>query len=199
MGISQSAFAPLRTFGEPVTIRVMCHFITLIAPTEDVAAVSAVLGRHGRAARPVDNPSVRGVLREGERQYLTTSGHCDCGSVLSLRRDTPEELQKKLSAEEARLQRKGWSNAKIARAMENRRKAEAKPKGGHETDSFDLWATALSDLRSDLGVSRAGLFIRFYSGDISNESFEASRREVRSEDLRGALATIREDEVTIFF
>ena len=182
-----------------MTIRVMCHFITLIAATEDVSAVSAVLRRHGRAARPVDNASVRGVLREGERQYLTTSGHCDCGSVLSHRRDTPEDLEEKLASEEARLQRKGWSNAKIARAIEDRRKAEAKPKGGHEIDSFDLWAAALTDLRSDLGVSRAGLFIRFYSGDISDESFKASRREVRGEDLRGALATIQEDEVTIFF
>jgi hypothetical protein len=177
----------------------MCHFITLIAPTGDVAAVSAVLGRHGRAARAVDNPSVRGSLREGERQYLTTRGHCDCGSVLSLRRDTPEELEKTLAAEEARLRRKGWSNAKIARAVEDRRKAGAKPERGHETDSFDLWATALTDLRSDLGLSCAGLLIRFYSGDVSDDSFEASRREVRGEDLRGALATLREDEVTIFF
>lgn len=176
----------------------MCHFITLIAPTEDLAAVSDVMGRHGRAAWPVDNPSVREVLREGERQFLTTSGHCDCGSVLSVRQNAPEELEKSLAAEEARLRRKGWSNAKIGRAIEDRRKAEAKPKGRRETDSFDLWATALTDLRRNLGLPHAGLFIRLYSGGVSDDSFEASRREVRSADLRGALATIKEDEVTIF-
>jgi hypothetical protein len=43
------------------------------------------------------------------------------------------------------------------------------------------------------------LLIRFYSGVVSDDSFEASRREVRGEDLRGALATFREDDVTIFF
>jgi hypothetical protein len=52
----------------------MCLFITLVAPTDAVEAVRAAMARHGRGADPIDNPSVRKVLREGERQYLTTRG-----------------------------------------------------------------------------------------------------------------------------
>ena len=61
----------------------MCHFVTLIAPTGNADAVRDVMNRHGRAAKPLDNPSIRKVLREEEHQYLTTRGHCDCGTILA--------------------------------------------------------------------------------------------------------------------
>src|SRR5688500_12714415 len=72
----------------------LCDSITLIAPTDDQPALAAVMKRHGRAAHPIDNPSIRKVLRADERQYLTTVGHCDCGTVLGPRHhETPEELE----------------------------------------------------------------------------------------------------------
>jgi len=64
----------------------MCHFISLIVPTGDAAAVRTIMERHGRAAFPIDNPSVRKVLRDGEHQFITTRGHCDCGTVLAMKR-----------------------------------------------------------------------------------------------------------------
>ena len=45
----------------------MCHFITLIAPSEDDAGVRAVMERHGRVASPIDNASIHAVLKDGER------------------------------------------------------------------------------------------------------------------------------------
>jgi len=54
------------------------------------------MDRHGRAAMPLDNPSIREVLRDGERQYLTTRGHCDCGTILATRHETIEAFEKKL-------------------------------------------------------------------------------------------------------
>lgn len=175
----------------------MCHFVTLIAPTDDAAAVRAVMERHGRAAEPIDNPSIRKVLRDGERQYLTTRGHCDCGTVLAPRHDTPEALEEKLAREAARMKRKGWSDAKIARAIEDRRKADAKPRGGG-SDSLELWNAALHDLRDELKLPYAGLFVRFYSGAIASEVFSASRREVAKDvPWQDALASMEHDEVTI--
>ncbi|MCJ8159556.1 hypothetical protein [Sphingomonas sp. LaA6.9] len=175
----------------------MCHFVTLIAPTDDVAAVRAVMERHGRAADPIDNPSIRKVLRDSERQYLTTRGHCDCGTVLAPRHDTPEAFEEKLAKEAARMRRKGWSGAKIARAIEDRRKADAKP-GGGGSDSLELWIAALHDLRDELKLPYAGLFVRFYSGAIDTEAFSASRREVtKGVPWQEALASLEQDEVTI--
>lgn len=176
----------------------MCHFITLIAPTEDAAAVRATMERHGRAADPIDNRSVREVLREGERQYLTTRGHCDCGTVLAPRHDTPEAFEEKLAKEAARMRRKGWSDAKIARALENGRKADARPSGGG-SDSLELWNAVLRELSEELKLPHAGLLVRFYSGDVATENFTASRREApKAAQRQEALGSIEHDEVTVF-
>jgi len=175
----------------------MCHFVTLIAPTDDADAVRAIMDRHGRAADLIDNPSIRKVLRMGERQYVTTRGHCDCGTVLAPRHDTPETFEEKLAKEAARMKRKGWSEAKITRAIEDRRKADARP-GGGGSDSLELWNAALRDLRDELKLPYAGLFVRFYSGAIATEVFTASRREVlKGTPWQDALASLEHDEVTI--
>jgi hypothetical protein len=176
----------------------MCHFITLIAPTEDADAVRAVMERHGRAADPIDNPSIRKVLRENERQYVTTRGHCDCGTVLAPRHDTPAAFEDKLAKEAARMKRKGWSEAKIARAVEDRRKADARPNGGG-SDSLELWNAVLHDLHETLKLSYAGLFVRLYSGVIATEAFRATRRQVaKNVEWQNALASLEHDEVTVF-
>ncbi|OQW45237.1 MAG: hypothetical protein A4S16_00645 [Proteobacteria bacterium SG_bin6] len=175
----------------------MCHFITLIVPTDNADAVRTIMDRYGRTADPADNPSIRKVLREDERQYLTTRGHCDCGTVLAPRHDTPETLEEELAKEAARMKRKGWSEAKIARALENRRRADARPRGGG-SDSLELWNAILHNLRAELKLPYAGLFVRFYAGAIATEMFKASRREVpRGTPWQDALASLKHDEVTI--
>jgi len=178
----------------------MCHFITLVAPTDDAAAVRTIMERHGRAARPIDNPSIRKVLVDGEHQYLTTQFHCDCGTTLAPRHDLAEPIEEMLSKEAARMKRKGWSEAKIARAIEDRRRADARPRhGGSDPDSIELWNAALLELCEELTLPYAGLFVRFYSGEIATEAFSASRRDVpRNVPWLSALGTIEPDQVTIF-
>lgn len=176
----------------------MCHFITLVVPTNDIDALRAVMERHGRAADPIDNPSIRKVLREGERQFVTTRGHCDCGTVLAPRHESAEDFEEKLAKDASRMKRKGWSEAKIARAIEDRRKADARPNGGG-SDSLELWSAALRDLGDQLKLPYAGLLVRFYSGAIATEAFSASRREMaKSVEWQDALGSIEHDEVTIF-
>jgi hypothetical protein len=85
-------------------------------------------------------------------------------------------------------------------AIEAAGKAEGK--SNHRApapDSLELWATALSDLHAKLGVPYAGLLIRFYSGDVATEPFAASRAEHEFVSAyEEALASIKEDQVTIF-
>jgi hypothetical protein len=176
----------------------MCHFVTLVAPTSNAGAVGAIMKRHGRAAELIDNPSIRKVLLESERQYLTTSGHCDCGTALAPRHDTLEAFEEQLVKDQDRMLRKGWSKAKITRAIEDRRKADAKPNSGG-SDSIELWNAILHDLRNELELSHAGLFVRFYSGAIATETFSATRREIpKTVPWQDALRSLEHDEVTIF-
>lgn len=154
--------------------------------------------RHGRAAKPIDNPSVRKVLREGEHQFLTTRGHCDCGTVLAPRYDSPEAFEDRLAKEYSHMRRKGWSEAKVARALEDKRKANVKPDGGG-SDSIELWNAVLHDLRTELSIPYTGLLVRQYSGGIATEAFAASRRETeKGVPWQETLASLEQDEVTIF-
>jgi hypothetical protein len=176
----------------------MCHFITLIVSTQEDEAVREIMKRHGRDATPIDNPSVRKVLASDERQYLTTAGHCDCGTVLAPNQDYAGNFEKELVHDVARMRRKRWSEAKIDRAIEGRRKAFAKPRG-RGSDSFELWNAALQDIGNQLELAQVGLLIRFYSGGIATEVFKASRREVPAKTaLLDALHSIADDEVTMF-
>ncbi|MCR5877740.1 hypothetical protein [Phenylobacterium sp. J367] len=177
----------------------MRHFITLIVPSDGVVALDAVMTRHGRRAQPMDNPSVREVLLDGERQYLTTAGPCDCGTVLGVTPVAAEELENDLAREAARLTRKGWSAAKIARALDDRRRADARPKGRDGPDSLDLWTEVLAGLRDGLKLPYAGLLVHAYRGGLEDEIISATRRAVgRGIPHPEGLAALVEDEVTIF-
>jgi hypothetical protein len=178
----------------------MCHFITLVVPTDDVAAVHAVLQRHGRAATLIENHSIRAVLRDGERQYLTMARacDCDCGTVLGAGRHTPEALAVEGARETARMKRKGWSDAKIARAIDAAGKAGAR-RSMRGPDSIALWDAVLRDLGGELKLPYAGLFVRDYSGGIEDGVFDATRREMAKGAARqDGLAAMDEDEVVIF-
>ena len=164
----------------------MCHFITLVVPTDEATAVREVMRAH-----------VRAVLQDGEHQYLTTSGHCDCGTVLAPRHDTRDSFENILAKNAARMKRKGWSDAKIARGLDDLRKSDARPKGGG-SDSLELWHAVLGDLRAKLNLPYAGLLVRFYSGAIATEAFEASRRDIpQGEPWQAAVASLEHDQVTI--
>lgn len=181
----------------------MCHFITLIVPDGDNAAVRAVLERYGRTTRPVDNPSVGNVLRGGERQILTTRGHCDCGTVLTIRHEKDAglaRLENKIDREIVRWRRAGWSDAKIDRAVENQRQAGTRPARRHGgTDTIELWDAVLDDLSRDAGLPYAGLLVRFYEAGVEDDVFPATRRELSVQtSRREALSALNEDEVTLF-
>jgi hypothetical protein len=174
----------------------MCDFITLIVPSDDVAAIDEVMRAHGRTATPTANAALAGLLLSGEHQYLTTRT-CDCGTAL-LTPASGATLETALAAEAGRLRRKHWSSTKIARAIADRRRAAARP-GSPGRDSLALWAAIIADLRARLRVSRIGLFVHHYSGAIDSEMFTGTRRVVPPGAATiGELAAIVPDEVTIF-
>ena len=107
-------------------------------------------------------------------------------------------FEEKIAKEATRLKRRGWSEAKIERAISDRRKADARP-GGGGSDSLELWNAVLNDLRQELKLPYVGLLVRLYSGAIATEVFNASRRQVsRTEEWQDALGSMEHDEVTIF-
>jgi hypothetical protein len=173
----------------------MCHYITLVVRGSDGAAIDQILRRHNRRASPIDNASIAGVLVAGEMQFLTTVGHCDCGTALA---PCVVDRASERAKQAARLAKKGWSKAKIERWLADRTKADDRvEERGHadSPDSIELWSRIVGDLLSTPGVQQAGLLLHFYSGAVEEEGFELTRETVRFRDFEPRLRDMREDQL----
>lgn len=177
----------------------MCHYITLVAPTDDAAALHDVMAAHGRRAIPIANPSVAKVLLADERQYLTYSKGCDCGTVLGFPNIERERLlQEELEHEEARLRRKRWPEAKIRRAMADKMRARERS-SDKSTDSYELWEAVVRESLEKMNLPRIGLFVHSYRGSLVDETIDATRKELPPEaSLMGELQAMIEDELVVF-
>ncbi len=175
----------------------MCYYIALVVRGSDAATVDGVLRRHGRQAKPSNNASIGGALVPGEAQFLTTVGHCDCGTALA-----PTDIDRagKRTEQVAKLAKKGWSQAKIDRWLSDRVQADHRAderRHAHTPDSVELWSSIISDLLVTPGVQHAGLLLHFCSGDVEDEVIEPIRETVPIRDFESRLANIREDQLLI--
>lgn len=181
----------------------MCRFITAILPNETgIAEASAIFREHGRACHVYVSASLAAQIGNAESSCHTTSGHCDCGTPLgstatgagSDDRDTRE-------IEIARLQRKGWSESKIARMLAQRDEAKARPRAPDQRQT-DLgeWSALIRAVLASSRIAYVGLLIHEYRGDINDEEIALQGREmVREKDMNeAALASMRDDTIYEF-
>lgn len=173
----------------------MCFYISLIVRGGAPSDIDQVLRRHRRRAKPVANASIAGALASGEAQFLTTVGHCDCGTALAPVSVDPAGKQ---SDQAAKLAKKGWSQSKVERWLADRAKAEAKSEESRHAntpDSVELWSRIVGDLMSAPGVQQAGLLLHFYSGDLEEEAIDLKRETVPLRDFEASLRDIHEDQL----
>ncbi|KRC35054.1 MULTISPECIES: hypothetical protein [unclassified Lysobacter] len=176
----------------------MCRFITATLPiAADIAALDAIARRHGRQLQPMANASIERQIGPGFRYFLTTLGHCDCGTPLGRR--APERSRREPDPAEAaqRLRRKGWSEAKIERAQAQQ---QAKRGAVDEVDAvaareaLAVWVAFLGEVLAYGSNARIGLLLHDYDGalsaDIALLDREAVPRQALSVDL---LERMRED------
>ena len=176
----------------------MCFFISIVVQGGDAKAIAVALRRHGRCAKPFDNASVREALQPEENHFLTTMGHCDCGTVLSPREPTSGGLKNRKSKHVAKLLKKGWSPSKIERWVADRTKADERAEKQNQInapDSVELWVQIIDEVMSIAGVCQAGLLLHFYSGLLENEVIQVSRKHVSIHDFATELRDIKEDQL----
>ena len=166
----------------------MCTYITaVLAAGADEERVRGLADhwRHGWEA--IENRHVLKQLRPGERYYMTTGKYCDCGTALgslsSEWRGRTDEPSLKVPA----LRRKGWSEAKIARWLEDKRKAAGhrqrkeqwlagNPAGPEE----ELWLGFLNAAITQGATRSIGLLLHWYGGAVETERIDiGSRTQVR--------------------
>lgn len=184
----------------------MCRFITAVLPNDaDIEKCAEVLRVHRRACAAYVNPVLAAQIGDQKSSYCTTVGHCDCDSPLGSAnfRDSAGR-GKAPEAAAARMRGKGWSDAKIARALGQRSEADSRPRsplrGGREETSLDEWCALIRDILALRGVASIGLLIHQYGGGIHDEVVDLQTREVvRACDLNEAtLAAMRSDTIYEF-
>ncbi len=184
----------------------MCHFITMILPA---SAPSPSLRRladvHALALTPYANPSIDSQLIHGEYAFYATRAACDCGTELGAGGTSePPEAGSSLDPDATRLRRKGWSDAKIDRWIQQKtvasrnRARRARTHGTPETPGAADWARFLGDALAT-GIDRVGLMLHWYKGDVRTEEIRFQRETVAANEISTALLRSIEEDVLYEF
>jgi hypothetical protein len=101
---------------------------------------------------------------------------CDCGTFLGSKLLSGPSPEERLRSTEQKYIRKGWSPAKIARALAEQERASSQKHGHHHTnEDAGYWIDLVSDVAAALSLASVGLMHRFYvKSDL--EEFDTARR-----------------------
>jgi hypothetical protein len=162
----------------------MCRFIHAVLPKDaDVETCVAVFRAHRRACVAHTDPMLAAQIGNKASSYCTTVGHCDCDSLLGCayphgaagRGKTPE-------AAASRMRSKGWSEAKIARALAQQSEADSRPRspirGELQQTALDEWCALIRDVLALAGAAYVGLLIYDHNRGSNDESIALQKREV---------------------
>jgi hypothetical protein len=180
----------------------MCHYITAVLPrSADHSGLDALAREHGRQFKPLSNPGVQAQLQSDEQYFITTTGHCDCGTPLGALLQGAGRSPD-WAAQEQRLLRKGWSKAKVARALAQKQedlRASSETSATSNLMAVSSWVSFIGAVLGSGKTSHLGLLLHMYSGSIESHIALAGREVVRSTELTGELlGRMKEDVLYVF-
>ena len=188
----------------------MCYYISATLPDSvDVDRIREIGRQHGVGLKPSQNESLQEQLLKDEQQFLTTTGHCDCGTVLGSRRQERRRADHRdegIERKVAKLRKDGWSEAKVQRwidqhsaidTRDDRVVAEHADRRKPEAVGWQQFVT------ETLVLGRAryvGVLLHWYRGFTDAERITVQRRErIPLEGLTPELFLDFEDDVLYSF
>ena len=159
----------------------MCHYITVYVPRDaDVAAVKSVLDENKFGFRFLENPHVQGQIGTPVLQILTSRKMCDCGTRLASAHQpisgrTPSE------PDVTRQRKKGWSESRIRRWLEERanaaqRQEAAKERlGSNAGRETERWVRAIGQVLDTRAAGWMGVLVHQYSRGLESERIALQR------------------------
>ena len=136
----------------------MCHFLTIAVPREAVPEVPEDF-RHTIRFDEHTNQSVTRYMPDDWACFTATSGGCSC-DFYRVPFDDSDDSARRVK----KYKKKGWSDAKIQRALDGRKESQHETAGLRE-DIFEL----VIGLARESGEVR--LALHWYSGDVETERF----------------------------
>lgn len=181
----------------------MCHFVTAVLPAASaIDTIDTIAQRYGRRFSPLPNPGIEAQLDVGERYFLLTSGHCDCGTPLGALAPKRGIRGSDLETQAQRLRKKGWSETKIARSLAQARERQEADAASKETELRDAaltWISLIRDILDSGKTPSLGLLLHFYGGPLDASFHLLSRDTVPASGLNDTtLLSMNEDVLYLF-
>jgi len=166
----------------------MCTFVTYIFPPNcPLKASGEFFAKLGIRARPVDLSRFSPTIRRDESGWVR-SDNCDCGTIIGI--DTlPDESTAPPADLRGRYRRKGWSDAKIDRALADKLSATDHART-FDQNQETRWKSALHYLESVPSLLYLRVFWHHYDGLVDSEDFPLKPASV-SPPLREMMSTLR--------
>ncbi len=184
----------------------MCyHFTSTLPKATDLEPIRQVIERYDMAFEPIENPNVASQLRSGELYFVTTKGHCDCGTILGSLSTSKKFNVIMQSKKVHKLRKKGWDDDMIAQWAMDKLKSKKQTQGRkfspreveHETNR---WIQFLRELQQTGNISHIGLLKHWYSGRLESEQINIKTTEqVNLADVTADYLTKIEDDVLYEF
>ena len=165
----------------------MCYYITATLP--DSAAfddIREIGRRHAVGLKPSLNDAVQEQLLKDERQFLTTTGHCDCGTVLGSRRQERRRAKHRdsgIQRKAAKLRKDGWSESKVQRWLDQHSVIESRDDrvvavhADRRRPEAAGWQEFVTETLLLGKARRVGLLLHWYRGFTDAERITLARRE----------------------
>lgn len=177
----------------------VCHYLTAALPEGvDLPALAPILKTHRQTLTPLSNPWVEAQLPAALAYSSACGKHCDCGTAVGwLAQQDPLEP----GADATRLRRRGWSDARVQRWLEEKGRAHEKRfrdrEGSTPHDEAEAWAAFIRALLIGGRLNCFGLLLHWYSGSPETERFRLRDTRTASPDA-GAILRVEEDVLTLF-
>lgn len=179
----------------------MCHYITCTLPASvPWEPVDRIARAHHRRLRPLQNASIEARIGSQRRYFATTTGMCDCGLPFGFRLRAPGETRDS-QATAQRLAKKGWSLARIQRALQQMAAAGERTAAQVESsvqEAASNWIQLVNAVLASGLTPEFGLLYHWYRGGLDESmAIELQPVALGALDL-GLLGTLREDTLYLF-
>ncbi len=144
----------------------MCWYITMSVPRTHTSLVERIAKNHPEVeVRLSPDTTAAALCPGGNAVYLVTRGGCSCDICLAVSPPDTTDTER----HRAKLKNKGWSHAKIERAISEGSFTKGR-NASLRADSFQIVVNAFRALVSDIAAtSPLTLFRHMYRGAIATE------------------------------
>lgn len=185
----------------------MCLYITATLPRgAKLDCVATIFDAYKLSFETVSNPYVLEQLPPGEVYVSTTSSHCDCGSALGSPGGRDGDKAVSYEHELKKLRRKGWSETKILRWLEQKERTKEKhvredeARAESNTPVPRYWVDFISAVLNSKCTDRVGILLHFYQMGVEDERVKILGHErVKLEELTPRLLMEMEYDVVYEF